>query len=161
MWFSLGIIYLWGDFDQPLPGMPPSCTHLRIMKVSGLDKAGHPPPYSHTVNQPPLYPSTSPLPHSQATAPHIRRTIPHRRILALVCQPTNLNKATILNKAMMMGFVVLTIMNLQLLVYNKCRLDQIKQLIIHLRSRRKTVVFLQVLMELLLDMLSHLLNTVL
>ncbi|KAJ1352587.1 hypothetical protein KIN20_008976 [Parelaphostrongylus tenuis] len=142
MWFSLGIIYLWGDFDQPLPGMPPSCTHLRIMKVSGLDKAGHPPPHSHTH-------------------PHIRRTIPHRRILALVCQPTNLNKATILNKAMMMGFVVLTIMNLQLLVYNKCRLDQIKQLIIHLRSRRKTVVFLQVLMELLLDMLSHLLNTVL
>ncbi|ETN87272.1 hypothetical protein NECAME_00131 [Necator americanus] len=57
-----GNIYLWGDFDQPLPGMPAGGTHLRIMKVSGMDKAGHPPSYSQTVSQPPAYPTQSPYP---------------------------------------------------------------------------------------------------
>nr|CDJ95920.1 Kelch repeat type 1 domain containing protein [Haemonchus contortus] len=60
-----GNIYLWGDFDQPLPGMPPGGTHLRIMRVSGMDKAGHPPSYSQTVSQPPVYPSLQPSPYPQ------------------------------------------------------------------------------------------------
>ena len=29
-----GHIFLWGDFDQPLPGMPSGGTHLRILRVS-------------------------------------------------------------------------------------------------------------------------------
>ncbi|KJH44527.1 kelch repeat protein [Dictyocaulus viviparus] len=61
-----GNIYLWGDFDQPLPGMPQGGTHLRIMRVSGMDKAGHPPSYNQIVNQPPTYPSPSPAPYPQA-----------------------------------------------------------------------------------------------
>ncbi|PIO70743.1 kelch repeat protein [Teladorsagia circumcincta] len=60
-----GNIYLWGDFDQPLPGMPAGGTHLRIMKVSGMDKAGHPPSYTQTVTQPPAYPSLQPSPYPQ------------------------------------------------------------------------------------------------
>lgn len=58
-----GNIYLWGDFDQPLPGMPPGGTHLRILKVSGMDKVGHPPSYNQTVTQPPAYPSMQPSPY--------------------------------------------------------------------------------------------------
>lgn len=54
---------MWGDFDQPLPGMPPGGTHLRILKVSGMDKVGHPPSYNQTVTQPPAYPSMQPSPY--------------------------------------------------------------------------------------------------
>ncbi|KAE9416220.1 hypothetical protein Angca_000565 [Angiostrongylus cantonensis] len=73
MCFFSGNVYLWGDFDQPLPGMPPVGTHLRIMRVSGMDKAGHPPSYSQTITQPPSYPSPSPFLYSQpgvATPPY-------------------------------------------------------------------------------------------
>lgn len=52
-----GNIYVWGDFDQPLPGMPPNGTHLRILRVSGLEKASHPPAYSTYNPAPPAYPS--------------------------------------------------------------------------------------------------------
>ncbi|EYB92737.1 hypothetical protein Y032_0190g1236 [Ancylostoma ceylanicum] len=67
--FSTGNIYLWGDFDQPLPGMPAGGTHLRIMKVSGMDKAGHPPSYSQTMSQPPTYPSQTHYPSQGGPAP--------------------------------------------------------------------------------------------
>lgn len=46
-----GTIYVWGDYDQPLPGMPQG-THLRILRVEGFDKACYP---NHQVN--PGYPS--------------------------------------------------------------------------------------------------------
>ncbi|EGT40509.1 hypothetical protein CAEBREN_23492 [Caenorhabditis brenneri] len=52
-----GTIYVWGDFDQPLPGMPQHGTHLRILRVSGLEKASHPPAYSTYNPAPPAYPS--------------------------------------------------------------------------------------------------------
>ncbi|CAL2047953.1 unnamed protein product [Caenorhabditis brenneri] len=38
-----GTIYVWGDFDQPLPGTQQHGTRLRNLRVSGLEKASHPP----------------------------------------------------------------------------------------------------------------------
>ncbi|MCP9266138.1 hypothetical protein DINM_021621 [Dirofilaria immitis] len=38
-----GSIYLWGDFDQPLPGMPAG-THIRILKITGFESI-RPPSY--------------------------------------------------------------------------------------------------------------------
>ncbi|VDK45739.1 unnamed protein product [Anisakis simplex] len=52
-----GNVYLWGDFDQPLPGMPAEGTHLRILKMTGFQSA-NPPPYCEALKQP----STAPYP---------------------------------------------------------------------------------------------------
>ncbi|EGT56867.1 hypothetical protein CAEBREN_22105 [Caenorhabditis brenneri] len=48
-----GTIYVWGDFDQPLPGTQQHGTHLRNLRVSGLEKASHPPAYSTYNPAPP------------------------------------------------------------------------------------------------------------
>lgn len=47
-----GQIFLWGDWDQPLPGVTTTGTHLRILRLSNFDAAaasssggGAPPPY--------------------------------------------------------------------------------------------------------------------
>jgi hypothetical protein len=56
-----GSVYIWGDFDQPLPGMPASGTHLRILRVQGLSLK--PPSYDQAMNYPsstPAYPQPNP-----------------------------------------------------------------------------------------------------
>ncbi|MFH4980086.1 hypothetical protein AB6A40_006795 [Gnathostoma spinigerum] len=55
-----GNVYIWGDFDQPLPGMP-SGTHLRILKVVGFHRL-NPPPYNEALSQ------SSVSPHTEAQA---------------------------------------------------------------------------------------------
>nr|CRZ25819.1 Bm3463 [Brugia malayi] len=45
-----GSIYLWGDFDQPMPGMP-NGTHLRILKITGFGSI-KPPPYDEASKKP-------------------------------------------------------------------------------------------------------------
>ncbi|GMT30719.1 hypothetical protein PFISCL1PPCAC_22016 [Pristionchus fissidentatus] len=74
-----GNVYLWGDFDQPLPGMPHG-THLRILRVSGF---GHKVRYPISISAestaaPPAYEdaylsyssSQPPAPYSQAPTSH-------------------------------------------------------------------------------------------
>lgn len=51
-----GSIYLWGDFDQPMPGMP-SGTHLRILKITGFETI-NPPPYDDASKKPASPPFT-------------------------------------------------------------------------------------------------------
>ncbi|EFO92481.1 hypothetical protein CRE_14294 [Caenorhabditis remanei] len=51
-----GNIFVWGDFDQPLPRMPPHGTHLRILRVSGLETVSRQPPV-YSSFAPPAYPS--------------------------------------------------------------------------------------------------------
>uniref|UniRef100_A0A1I7ZAV4 Fibronectin type-III domain-containing protein n=1 Tax=Steinernema glaseri TaxID=37863 RepID=A0A1I7ZAV4_9BILA len=46
-----GNVYVWGDFDQPLPGMPEAGTHLRILRVSGLNIVA-PPSYNESSMYP-------------------------------------------------------------------------------------------------------------
>ncbi|KAK6110195.1 hypothetical protein QQG55_38900 [Brugia pahangi] len=45
-----GSVYLWGDFDQPMPGMP-NGTHLRILKITGFGSI-KPPPYDEASKKP-------------------------------------------------------------------------------------------------------------
>ncbi|EJW80701.1 hypothetical protein WUBG_08389 [Wuchereria bancrofti] len=45
-----GSVYLWGDFDQPMPGMP-NGTHLRILKITGFESI-KPPPYDEASKKP-------------------------------------------------------------------------------------------------------------
>jgi len=48
--------YLIGDFDQPLPGMPPDGTHIRFLKISGFSQL-NPPSYNQALNAPTTYPT--------------------------------------------------------------------------------------------------------
>uniref|UniRef100_A0A915PQP4 DUF1618 domain-containing protein n=1 Tax=Setaria digitata TaxID=48799 RepID=A0A915PQP4_9BILA len=45
-----GNVYLWGDIDQPLPGMPTG-THLRILKITGFESS-KPPSYEEASKKP-------------------------------------------------------------------------------------------------------------
>ncbi|KAF8354550.1 hypothetical protein PRIPAC_96173 [Pristionchus pacificus] len=65
-----GNVYLWGDFDQPLPGMPHG-THLRILRIRGFGQKAAPPSYDAATSASP-YPSVTPSPTypSQPIAPY-------------------------------------------------------------------------------------------
>ncbi|VDN04668.1 unnamed protein product [Thelazia callipaeda] len=45
----LSNVYLWGDFDEPIPGIS-SATHLRILRVSGFESM-KPPPYNEALEK--------------------------------------------------------------------------------------------------------------
>ncbi|KAI6239133.1 hypothetical protein M3Y99_00616700 [Aphelenchoides fujianensis] len=66
-----GNVYVWGDFDDPLPGMQHGSTHVRILRVRGLN-AFQPPSYDSSFgggNQPP-YPAGNPAYPSQGYNNH-------------------------------------------------------------------------------------------
>ncbi|CAI2353036.1 unnamed protein product [Caenorhabditis sp. 36 PRJEB53466] len=54
---SSGNVYVWGDYDEPLPGMPPQGTHLRIIRVSGIEKGGSSSNFASVTPTQPPYPS--------------------------------------------------------------------------------------------------------
>ncbi|GMR61735.1 hypothetical protein PMAYCL1PPCAC_31930 [Pristionchus mayeri] len=62
-----GNVYLWGDFDQPLPGMPHG-THLRILRVRGFGQKAPPPSYDSASSASP-YPSANPTPSAYPSQP--------------------------------------------------------------------------------------------
>ncbi|EFO23032.1 hypothetical protein LOAG_05457 [Loa loa] len=61
-----GIIYLWGDFDQPMPGMPTG-THLRILKITGFESI-KPPSYDEASKKPTSPPFIPQGPYPAGTA---------------------------------------------------------------------------------------------
>jgi len=60
-----GNVYVWGDSDADFPNMDQGSTHVRILRVRGLN-AFNPPPYGAvgSGNQPP-YPASSTYPNKQ------------------------------------------------------------------------------------------------
>uniref|UniRef100_A0A914XH61 Uncharacterized protein n=1 Tax=Plectus sambesii TaxID=2011161 RepID=A0A914XH61_9BILA len=64
---NFGQVFVWGDFDQPLPGMP-SGTHVRILRMSGM-AADAPPSYGLSMSggSVPPYPTSSPPTYQQVT----------------------------------------------------------------------------------------------
>jgi len=58
-----GNVYVWGDFDDPLPNMQPGTTHVRILRVRGLN-AFNPPPYGATGGSQPPYPAAQTYPNA-------------------------------------------------------------------------------------------------
>lgn len=56
---------MWGDFDQPLPGMPAG-THLRILKITGFEDI-RPPSYEEASKKPTSPPFIPKAPYPAGT----------------------------------------------------------------------------------------------
>ncbi|CAJ0934594.1 unnamed protein product, partial [Mesorhabditis belari] len=65
-----GNVYLWGDYDVPLPGMPNEGTHLRILKITGMENYKTPPPSYDQSAQHPVAPPTYQTPSPQVPPPY-------------------------------------------------------------------------------------------
>lgn len=61
-----GSVYLWGDFDQPMPGMSTG-THLRILKITGFERI-KPPSYDEASKKPTSPPLVPQGPYPAGTA---------------------------------------------------------------------------------------------
>lgn len=59
----LGQIYLWGDIDQPLPGVSSTGTHIRILRLTGI--APKPPSYEQATAYPTATPGGYPMQQQQ------------------------------------------------------------------------------------------------